>query len=135
MQPRVWEPVSSKRNLRSDALKVKMVRSRQRRETDREALVPRTGARRFILVLAALLMSGPSAAQVVLDPDFSPDTVTSGEFAPGQTTDYLIRESFGQRSGNNLFHRFSSFDLPAGQSATFVEDAAGSGIRLSLIHI
>lgn len=83
------------------------------------------------LVAAAVAGSvfvAPASAQVVLDPAFSPDLVGPGQYAPGMNTDYLIRESYGQRSGNNLFHRFVRFDVPAGQSATFIEDAPGSGI-------
>lgn len=76
-----------------------------------------------------MLFGAASQGQVVLDPTFSGDTVTAGEYAPGQNTDYLIRESYGQRSGDNLFHRFTQFDVPTGQSATFIEDAPGSGIR------
>ncbi len=94
----------------------------------------RRGSRVIAAALAiAVGIAGPAIpvarAQVVLDPNFSNETITAGEYAPGLATDYLIRESYGRRAGDNLFHRFSRFDIPTGQSATFVEDAAGSGIR------
>jgi filamentous hemagglutinin family protein len=88
-----------------------------------------------VTCVLSILIAGIAPAQVVLDPGFSAETVTMGEYAPGQTTDYLIRESYGRRAGDNLFHRFSRFDIPAGESATFIEDAAGSGIRRIISHI
>lgn len=89
-----------------------------------QALLPCAAPLCLVFLLAA-----PLRAQVVLDPTFSPDTVGAGQYAPGLTTDYLIRQSYGQTSGTNLFHRFVRFDVPTGQSATFIEDAPGSGIR------
>jgi filamentous hemagglutinin family protein len=85
--------------------------------------------------LAWLVCLAPSngEAQVVLDPSFSSATVGPGEYAPGLDTDYLIRESYGQRSGNNLFHRFSQFDVPAPLSATFV--ASSTGIERVIAHV
>lgn len=84
---------------------------------------------------SGLLSTRVASAQVVLDPNFSSDTIGAGEYAPGLNTDYLIREAYGQRSGDNLFHRFSQFDIPTAQSATFIEDAPGSGIRRVIAHV
>ncbi|MFK7895651.1 MAG: filamentous hemagglutinin N-terminal domain-containing protein [Myxococcota bacterium] len=94
-----------------------------------------TGITGFIGVAGLVGFAGVAHSQVVLDPSFSPDTVAHGEYAPGQNTDYLIRESYGQRSGDNLFHRFTRFDIPAGESATFVADAPGSGIQRIISHV
>ena len=87
------------------------------------------------IVASAPLLPHPAAAQVVLDPTFSNDTVGPGEYAPGLNTDYLIRESYGQRQGSNLYHRFVRFDVPTGTSATFIEDAPGSGIQRIISHV
>lgn len=105
----------------------------------REAQNRRTGvrSRAATLVLGTLVafLASPASAQVVLDPTFSSDTVGAGDYAPGLSTDYLIRQSYGQTAGTNLFHQFTRFDIPTGQSATFVEDAAGSGIERIIARV
>ena len=112
-------------------------RQSQRQWRHQRADRARPGGRGLGALLGTALAFGPGTglADVVLDPSFSSETVAAGEYAPGLTTDFLIRESYGERSGNNLYHRFSQFDLAAGESATFIEDAPGSGITRVFAHV
>jgi filamentous hemagglutinin family protein len=73
----------------------------------------------------ALLSGSPTSADVVRDGRI-------GSAGPGAVATengglrHLIRESDGARSGNNLFHSFSRFDLTENESAVYQGDA---GIR------
>lgn len=78
---------------------------------------------RFLLV-AALPIS--AAAQVVVDGTVGsagPGPVAAGFDDRGQSATYLIHDGLGERSGENLFHSFSSFDVGAGETATFTSGA------------
>jgi filamentous hemagglutinin family protein len=63
---------------------------------------------------AALALAGAARAQVVLDGSLGP----AGP-APFDGTTYDITDDLGTRSGANLFHSFSLFDVPSGQTASF----------------
>lgn len=77
--------------------------------------------KRNCLLLAACigLMPLPGIAQIRTD----------GSVGPAARTltgpDYLIPESLGRLSGNNLFHSFRSFNIDYGESATFTTSTAG----------
>jgi filamentous hemagglutinin family protein len=60
----------------------------------------------------ALLPAGPAGAQVVLDGTAGPSGALPGP-------DFAIGADLGTRSGDNLFHSFSRFDVETGGSATF----------------
>ena len=81
----------------------------------------------FIFTFLASLTPIESApAQVVTDGSLGgPKGLVPGD----GTTTYLISDSLGNRpkQGQNLFHSFSSFNVWAGESATFT--SASNGIR------
>jgi len=83
----------------------------------------------FILILIiSLSLPGFTLAQVVTDGTMGAQgNVPSGVLPDGRPTTYLITDSRGARSGQNLFHSFSTFKVWAGESATFT--SASSGIR------
>lgn len=66
----------------------------------------------FILILTFLAKPFGIKAEVKLDGSLG----LSGTL-PGP--DYRVEASFGQRSGDNLFHSFEKFNLSLGESATF----------------
>ena len=76
-------------------------------------------------VLAALfaLASHQAAAQSAIATDGSlggaAAEVGAGVDSLGQAADYLIPAELGSRSGDNLFHSFARFGIPATEIATF----------------
>jgi filamentous hemagglutinin family protein len=80
-----------------------------------------------LVVLLCLALAAPGAhAQVVLDGSIGTASgpVPGGTLPDGTTATYLIEESYGLRSGPNLFHSFSRFCIPSTQSAAFTGDPA-----------
>jgi filamentous hemagglutinin family protein len=78
--------------------------------------------------LVSLTHIGFAVAQVVTDGTLGGP---KGPVGPGTipgvgTTTYHITDSLGKRAGQNLFHSFSSFNVWAGESATFT---GSSGIQ------
>lgn len=70
-------------------------------------------------VCASLLLAGAAGAQVVSDGSLGP----AGPVDLVGTT-WQITEALGERSGSNLYHSFSLFDVAAGQTASFQPDAS-----------
>ena len=62
--------------------------------------------------LVALAVALPAQAQVVMDGTLGPAIALPG---PG----FAISDTLGRQVGTNLFHSFRSFNLSAGQTATF----------------
>lgn len=82
-----------------------------------------------IALCAAVLASGPTArADVVRDGRIGSAGAgaVATEIGGGGELRYLIRESDGERAGDNLFHSFSRFDLTSNESAVYQGPA---GIR------
>jgi filamentous hemagglutinin family protein len=83
----------------------------------------------FIFIsLVGLTLHGFAFAQVVTDGSLGGP---KGPVGPGTipgvgTTTYHITDSLGKQAGQNLFHSFSSFNVWAGESATFT---GSSGIQ------
>ena len=70
-----------------------------------------------VALLLGLALAAPRAgAQVVLDGSLGATSglVPGGVLPDGTGATYLIEESYGRRSGPNLFHSFSRFDVPTG---------------------
>ncbi|BDX08319.1 filamentous hemagglutinin N-terminal domain-containing protein [Planctobacterium marinum] len=67
---------------------------------------------KLALALSSALISAAGLAQVITDGTMGEATNLSG---PG----YIVDQSLGTLSGNNLFHSFSQFDLLLDESATF----------------
>jgi filamentous hemagglutinin family protein len=63
-------------------------------------------------IVAAALAYGSASAQIATDNSFGPAQALSG---PAFSIDHAL----GKLRGNNLFHSFDTFNLEAGQSATF----------------
>ena len=59
-----------------------------------------------------LSLSTPFFAEIVLDG-------TLGPAGPLPGPDFAIEANLGQQMGNNLFHSFTTFNLNAGENATF----------------
>lgn len=81
-----------------------------------------------IVVASALLFAGSAGADVVRDGrvgSAGPGAVAT-EAASGGGLRYLIRESDGQRAGQNLFHSFTRMDLNSNETAVY---QGGAGIR------
>ncbi len=81
--------------------------------------------RGLVLVLLALaFVAKPAAAQVELDGSLGTTSglVPGGVLPDGTSATYLIEESYGRRSGPNLFHSFSRFSIPTSRSAAFTGD-------------
>jgi len=70
----------------------------------------------FIGISLALLAC-PLRAEVTFDATLGPGGTLSGNFD--------IPDSFGMQVGSNLFHSFSTFNIDAGESATFTSGYAG----------
>jgi filamentous hemagglutinin family protein len=77
-----------------------------------------TKTSQIIFSLLLITLSSPIAAEIVLD-----DTL-GGASGPLQGPNFIINNNINQRFGNNLFHSFTTFNLNAGESATF-EGAPG----------
>ncbi|MBE0558485.1 MAG: filamentous hemagglutinin N-terminal domain-containing protein, partial [Proteobacteria bacterium] len=72
------------------------------------------------LACAAFLgFAAPGWAAVNLDGSLGPSGPVGSGTVDGVGTTYLISHDLGQLRGANLFHSFSSFDIAAGESATF----------------
>jgi filamentous hemagglutinin family protein len=63
--------------------------------------------------MITLSLSPPISAEIVLD------GTLGGPTGPLPGPDFAIEAHLGQHKGNNLFHSFATFNLNAGESATF----------------
>jgi filamentous hemagglutinin family protein len=63
-------------------------------------------------LLPGLAWAAPAAAQVELD-------ATLGAAGPVTGPDFRVAAGLGRQVGGNLFHSFKTFNLAAGESATF----------------
>ncbi|NPA25525.1 MAG: filamentous hemagglutinin N-terminal domain-containing protein [Deltaproteobacteria bacterium] len=89
-----------------------MSRTIQQRVHPALAIVRRLIIFGFVFSLVSL-----SSAEVTLDGSLGPA-------GPVKGPDYLIPDRLGRRSGVNLFHSFSHFNIAAGESATFSNSGA-----------
>jgi len=68
--------------------------------------------KKHLLILIILICPLPLHAEIITD-----GTLGTATSLPGP--DYLIEDSLGQQFGRNLFHSLQTFNLNAGESATF----------------
>jgi filamentous hemagglutinin family protein len=75
----------------------------------------------ILILLVTLALHGFTFAQVVTDGTLGgpKGPVDRGTIPGVGTTTYHITDSLGKQAGQNLFHSFSSFNVWAGESATF----------------
>ncbi len=76
-------------------------------------------ARLRLLLGCCIGLSGPAAADVVLDGTLGPAGAVGGGLVDGAPTTYVIDESLGRRVSGNLFHSFGLLSIEAGESAAF----------------
>ncbi len=81
------------------------------------------------LALAAQVVSLPVSGDVVRDGTIGPGKQVL--VSAGVDCDYCILESLGTRSGTNLYHSFSEFDVDPGETASFY----GSGLTNVIARI
>ncbi len=80
-------------------------------------------------MLSSPLITRPCVADVVRDGTIGPGEHVQVSSGPG--CDYCITESLGARSGANLYHSFSEFDVGTGETASFY----GSGLANVIARI
>lgn len=76
---------------------------------------------KITLAISSALLCTSLAAQVVTDG-------TTGTATTVQGPNYIIDQSLGTLSGNNLFHSFTQFDVLSNQSALFTGDSNISNV-------
>ncbi len=86
----------------------------------------------------ALILTAQLPSQVVLGGVTRDGTIGPGpqaQITSGPGCDYCVLESLGARSGTNLYHSFSEFNVGMGETASFFGSAYSSRPKITALSV